>query len=82
MVRGDKWSFRKFAGRDDDIVLGVYKRGIKLAHNLHQILRCISKRRVEEDHINLTIKGATTYEVVVGGVVERKTLKMELGTKV
>ena len=81
MVRGDKWSFRKFAGRDDDTVLGFYKGEIKLAHNLLQIFRCISKRRVEEDHINLTIKGAITYKVVVGGVMEGKTLKLELGRK-
>ena len=34
LVMGDKWGFGKFAGGEDDIMLGGYKGGLKLADNL------------------------------------------------
>ena len=70
------------AGGDDDIVLGINEGGLKLAHNLLQVFRCISKGRVEEDHINFTVKCTISHEMVVAGVTKRKTLQLELGTKI
>lgn len=70
------------AGGDDDIVLGINEGGLELAHNLLQVFRCISKGRVEEDDINFTVKSSITHEMVVTGVTKRKTLQLELGTKI